>query len=408
MMNSKERIAILEVEEKYKYLEAHLNERSRRIWAAVEAKVFPKAGKTIVHKATGIDYKTIRKGQIEINMPSEERMPLDRIRKLGGGRKRLTEKDPDLLKMLDAMIEPGTRGDPETPLRWTCKSTPKLASELIAQGKKISQRTVVNLLHAQKYSLQSNRKTREGTNHPDRNEQFQFIHDRVKKLQKKHQPVISVDAKKKENVGNFKNNGKEWMPKGKAEMVNMHDFPDKNLGKVTPYGVYDLTKNEGWVNVGIDHDTASFAVDSIRNWWKNLGKNQYTDAKELLITADGGGSNGRRNRLWKVELQKFADEAELIIHVHHFPPGTSKWNKIEHRMFSFISQNWRGRPLLSRAIIVNLIANTTTQTGLKIFAELNEKSYKTGIKISDSEFKSINMQTMTFHPEWNYSILPKC
>lgn len=407
MKDAKQEQSIREIEKKYKYLKPYFNEKSRRAWAAVEVKSFAKAGKTIVHKATGIDYKTIKKGQFEINLSPEKRMPLNRIRKEGGGRKKLTEKDPSLLKALDALLDPSTRGDPETPLRWTCKSTAKLATELIAQGKKITDKTVGNIMHSLKYSLQSNRKTREGTDHPDRNEQFQLIHDSSKKFQKEGQPVISVDAKKKENIGNYKNNGREWMPKGKPEIVNMHDFPDKKLGKVTPYGVYDLAKNEGWVDVGIDHDTASFAVDSIRSWWWNLGKDRYPKAKKLLITADGGGSNGSRNRLWKFELQKLADESGLTIHVRHFPRGTSKWNKIEHRMFSFISQNWRGRPLISRAVVIDLIANTTTKTGLKIFAGLNERLYKTGIKISNSEFKLIKLKGISFHPEWNYSISPR-
>jgi hypothetical protein len=293
-------------------------------------------------------------------------------------------------------------------LRWTCESTTNIADALTKAGHPAAQRTVCDLLHEQKYTLQAHRKTREGKPHnPDRDQQFRHISESVEEMQTKNQPVVSVDAKKKELIGNYKNNGKEWRPQGSPRQVNSHDFPDKNLGKVAPYGVYDLSRNEGWVNVGISHDTASFAVASIRTWWKRMGRARYPKAKELMITADCGGSNGNRNRLWKVELQKLADELKMILHVRHFPPGTSKWNKIEHRLFSFISQNWRGKPLLTRAIVVNLIAHTKTTTGLRVQAVLDEHQYQTGIKVSDAEMASLNLTGESFHPEWNYRIVPR-
>jgi len=308
---------------------------------------------------------------------------------------------------LEALIEPVTRGDPESPLRWTCKSTTKLAAELRAMGYQVSQRTVCDLLEQLGYSLQSNRKIREGQSHPDRDAQFLHIASTVKEFQQRQQPVISVDTKKKELIGQFKNNGREWRLKGKPLAVNTHDFVDPELGKVIPYGIYDLSTNQGWVNVGIDHDTASFAVSSIRRWWQEMGKEIYPQATELLITADCGGSNGYRVRLWKMELQLLASEMGITIHVCHLPPGTSKWNKIEHRLFCHISQNWRGRPLTSLQVVVNLISNTRTSTGLKVTAKLDDNHYATGIKVPDQQFKAIAIDRHDFHGEWNYRIQPQ-
>ena len=394
------------VEIKYQRLTSVLNERTRRCWAATEAEGLGRGGISMVCRATGIDRKTIRAGLREIRTETNVLAP-DRIRKSGAGRKKLTEKDPALVNALNKLVEPTTRGDPESPLRWTTVSTPELAKTLTQRGHPVGQRTVCTLLHEQKYSLQSNRKTEEGTDHPDRDAQFRFINESTKKMQTKNQPVISVDTKKKELVGNYRNNGQEWRPKGKPRGVNTHDFADPELGKVAPYGVYDLSRNEGWVNVGITHDTASFAIESIRRWWTRMGRKRYPKAEELMITADCGGSNAHRSRLWKVELQSLADELKLTIHVRHFPPGTSKWNKIEHRLFSFISQNWRGKPLISRAAIVNLIANTKTTTGLTVKAMLDENNYETGRKVSDEEMNTLNLSRESFHPEWNYRIEPK-
>jgi len=405
-MSREEKIKI--TQSKYKRLSPHLNERTRRCWAATEADAFGWGGVTIVCQAIGMDAATVRAGRREINQETAA-APLHRIRREGGGRKPLTEKDPGLLPALDVLIKPTAAGSPMSPaLRWTCESTTNIAETLTKAGHPAAQRTVCDLLHEQKYSLQAHRKTREGKpHHPDRDQQFGFIVKSVDEAQTKNQPVISVDAKKKENVGNYKNSGKEWRPKGKPREVNMHDFPDKKLGKVAPYGVYDLSRNEGWVNVGISHDAASFAVASIRRWWKRMGRKRYPQAKELLITADCGGSNGNRNRLWKVELQKLADELKLILHIRHFPPGTSKWNKIEHRLFSFISRNWRGKPLLTLATVVQLIANTRTKTGLTVRAVLDENQYQTGIKVSDVEMARLNLIGESFHPEWNYRIVPR-
>ena len=311
-----------------------------------------------------------------------------------------------MIQDLDELLEPATRGDPETPLRWTYKSTTRLADELMARGHPVSQRTVCDLLDELGYSLQANRKTKEGSSHPDRDQQFMHISEKVKKLQSIGQPVISIDTKKKELVGEFKNGCQEWAKKGKPVEVNVHDFADPVLGKVIPYGVYDMTANKGWVNVGIDHDTAEFAVESIRRCWLEMGCPLYPDARQLLITADGGGSNGSRVRLWKLKLQKLADELDMTIYVCHFPPGTSKWNKIEHKMFSFISQNWRGRPLITREVVVNLISNTRTKKGFDITAKLDINSYKTGIKVSDEAFQKISIERDDFHGEWNYKIKP--
>jgi len=394
---------------KYEHLRSHMDEKVLRLWAAVEAQSLGRGGITQVAAATLLSRTTIYVGMSELESGGpgvESRLP-GKIRRAGGGRKKLKEKDPSLLQDLDELLEPATRGDPETPLRWTCKSTTKLAEELTARGHPVSQRTVCDLLDELGYSLQANRKTKEGSSHPDRDQQFVHISEKVKELQSIGQPVISVDTKKKEMIGEFKNGGQEWEKKGKPVEVNVYDFPDPILGKAIPYGVYDITANKGWVNVGIDHDTSEFAVESIRRWWREMGSPLYPDAKELLITADGGGSNGSRVRLWKLELQNLADELGMDINVCHFPPGTSKWNKIEHKMFSFISQNWRGRPLITREVVVNLISNTRTKKGLEITAKLDINSYKTGIKVSDQELQKIAIEKDDFHGEWNYKIKPR-
>ena len=316
------------------------------------------------------------------------------------------QTDPQLEQALERLVDPVTRGDPESPLRWTCKSTTQLAAELTRQGHPLSPSTVGRLLKAAGYSLQGNRKTKEGGQHPDRNAQFEHINARVKTFQKRVQPVISVDTKKKELVGNFRNSGREWLPQGEPEEVLVHDFMDKQLGKAIPYGVYDITRNEGWVSVGIDHDTARFAAQAIRRWWKKMGRKRHPAARELLITADGGGSNSSRCRLWKVALQELANGLEMPIHVCHFPPGTSKWNKIEHRMFCHITQNWRGRPLVRHEVIINLIANTSTQQGLRIKAELDQATYPLKTKVTDDELQAVQIKRHKFHGEWNYTILP--
>lgn len=391
---------------KYTALAPLLNERTRRCWAATEAQALGYGGISVVAQALGMARGTIHAGLAEVQSRGTAVTP-QRIRQGGGGRLPLTQKDPTLVAALNQLVEPTTRGDPESPLRWTCKSTTALAQELARAGHPISQRSVCTLLHAQQYSLQANRKTREGTQHPDRDAQFQYLNARVRQFQRAKQPVISVDAKKKELVGNFKMGGQEWQPRGTPEEVNVHDFPDPHLGKVTPYGVYDLSANEGWVNVGIDHDTAEFAVESIRRWWTHMGQVRYPHAKKLLVTADGGGSNSSRTRLWKVAVQQLADDLQRPIHVCHFPPGTSKWNKIEHRLFCFITQNWRGRPLLSRAMVVNLIASTTTRQGLTVRAMLDEHSYETGKKVTDAELAALRLKPQPFHGEWNYCLLPR-
>lgn len=390
---------------KYEHLRNRLNERDVRIWAATEATALGKGGKTIVHRATKLDYKTIRKGMVEIRIP-ENALPHDRIRKKGGGRKRKAEKDKKLLVILAELIEPATMGNPENPLRWISKSSRKIAKEMKKKAQNVSHVLVARELENMGYSLQANRKTHEGGHHPDRDQQFSFINEKAKDFQKRNQPVISVDTKKKENIGNFKNNGREYHQKGKAPAVNVYDFLDKEKGKVSPYGIYDLAKNKGWVSVGISSDTAEFAVNSIRAWWHEMGKTMYPQAEKLYINADGGGSNGSRNRLWKMELQNLANELGITIHVSHFPPGTSKWNKIEHRMFCFISKNWRGKPLVDRATVVTLIGNTTTEKGLSIKAKLDENIYEKGKKIPDEEFANIALKKELFHGEWNYTIAP--
>lgn len=400
--------AIERIETKYRLLASVLDERARRHWAASEARAYGWGGVSAVSTATGMSPNTIRKGLAELTArevdPDAE--VTSRLRKVGGGRKRLTETDPELSEELDRLVAPLTRGDPQSPLRWTCKSTRHLAQELSRQGHPISARAVAQLLNEAGYSLQNNRKTLEGTAHPDRNAQFEYINAKVKRFQRRGQPVISVDTKKKELVGPYKNNGREWQHKGAPERVDVHDFPDRELGKVIPHGVFDMSRNEGWVSVGIDHDTAQFAVQAIGRWWRKMGAKRYPRAKELLITADGGGSNGSRCRLWKVTLQTLSLRLGLPIHVCHFPPGTSKWNKIEHRVFSHITQNWRGRPLVSHEVIVNLIANTTTRAGLKLRAELDRGKYSTGIKIRDAELASLNLKRDSFHGDWNYVALP--
>lgn len=393
---------------KFNRIKAELDERGRRRWVACEALELGYGGIKAVAQATGLGERTIRRGCKE--MRQEANPPAyagRRIRSPGGGRKPLTEHDSNLIAALEALVEPTTRGDPMSPLRWTCKSTRKLAKALTEQGHKISHTKVAQLLEDLDYSLQSTRKTLEGKSNPDRDTQFRYINRCVKVFQRAGQPVISVDAKKKELVGPFANKGREYQSVGTPEPVRTHDFADKELGKVCPYGVYDMTDNRGWVSVGVDHDTAQFAVESIRRWWGHMGNVCYPRAQALLITADGGGSNASRNRLWKVELQKLADETGLMIYVRHLPPGTSKWNKIEHRMFCHITENWRGRPLINHEVIVNLIANTTTDTGLTIQAELDKNTYPTGISISDQEFKAVNLIPAKFHgKDWNYAIKP--
>jgi hypothetical protein len=390
------------IKQRFEALSGFLNERLRRIVAASEAAAIGYGGISIVSRATGVSRHAITMGCEELKHP--EKAIEKRIRKEGGGRKRTIDTDFTLKQDLESLIEPVSRGDPESPLRWTCKSLRKLSDELRQKGHKVSHNLVAGLLHQMDYSLQANRKTLEGTSHPDRNAQFEHINNKAKEYQAIEQPVISVDTKKRELVGDFKNGGKEIRPKGNPEKVRVHDFMIPELGKASPYGVYDITWNWGWVNVGIDHDTAAFAVESIRRWWQLMGEGRYPKAKQLLIAADSGGSNGYRIKLWKLELQKLADETGLSISVCHLPPGTSKWNKIEHRLFSFISQNWRGKPLVSHEVIVNLIAATTTREGLRVQCQLDTKSYAAGIKVSDKEMASINIERDSFHGEWNYTI----
>ena len=393
--------------EKYRVLCGVLDERGRRVWAAAEANSLPHGGVSLVANATGLSRSTIHAGLRELGKDRGEPLGAGRSRKAGGGRKPLTFHNPDLLKALEKLVEPTTRGDPESPLRWTCKSTRLLAEELQRQGYGIGDRKVADLLHHLGYSLQANAKTLEGGHHPDRNAQFEYVNAQTKKFLEQGLPVISVDTKKKELVGNYSNHGQEWRPPGEPEPTLLHDFPDKELGKVIPYGIYDVGRNQGWVSVGSDHDTAEFATDSILGWWKYMGYKAYPQATELLIMADAGGSNASRSRLWKVGVQRLADLTGLHIHVSHFPPGTSKWNKIEHRMFSFISKNWRGRPLVSYQTIVDLIANPRTTTGLKIKAKLTRRTYPSGMKIPASQMAELNLKPAAFHGEWNYSLSPQ-
>jgi hypothetical protein len=394
------------IEEKYNALRDFLDERTRRLWAAAEARSLPYGGTSVVSSVTGLSRTTILAGINELReRPSVKMLKQDsRVRRPGGGRKSLKDLEPSLEHDLELLVEPLTRGDPESPLRWTCKSTRKLAEELNRRGHRVGDRKVADLLHGLHYSLQANAKTREGSAHPDRNAQFEYINALTKAFQTRGQPVISVDTKKKELVGDFKNNGSEWQPRNQPEEVRVHDFEDKELGKVIPYGVYDLAKNEGWVTVGTDHDTSDFAIDTILGWWKRMGRHAYQQARELLILADSGGSNGSRSRLWKIGVQRLANETSLKVTVSHFPPGTSKWNKIEHRLFSFITQNWRGRPLVSHEVIVNLIGSTTTKSGLNVKARLSKKKYETGIKVSNEDFARIKIKPKRFHGDWNYTI----
>jgi transposase len=393
------------VRQRFTSLEAVLDEKSRRLVAAAESKALGRGGISAVCKTIGVSRQVIRRGLRELTQAPTH--PSGRIRRPGGGRKSAKQKDPALMVDLEKLVEPATRGDPESCLRWTSKSVRKLAEELAGMGHEVSYPVVAELLHEMGYSLQANRKTKEGDSHPDRNAQFEHINTRVHQHIGQQQPVISVDTKKKELVGDFRNGGQDWRPKGTPEKVRVHDFVIPELGRAAPYGIYDLAQNTGWVSVGIDHDTASFAVETIRRWWHAMGQEKYPQAKRLMITADGGGSNGSRLRLWKLELQTLADETGLTIAVSHFPPGTSKWNKIEHRLFSFISKNWRGQPLTSLQVIVSLIAGTTTRKGLKVHAEIDDSSYPAGIKVPDSEMDLINLRRDKFHGEWNYEILPR-
>lgn len=394
--------------EKYAALAPVLNERSRRLWAASEARALGRGGQTLLAKVTGMSRSTLHRGLQELAQGADHPDPLGgRVRSPGGGRKPLTYHQPLLPQALEALVEPTSRGDPQSPLRWTCKSVRQLAVELTAQGYGIGRQKVADLLHDLGYSLQANRKTKEGGTHPDRNAQFEYINAQVQAFQQRGQPVVSVDAKKKELVGEFKNGGREWCPQGQPVAVRVHDFVDPQLGKAIPYGVYDVTANTGWVSVGIDHDTAEFAVETLRRWWRHMGAPTYPKARALLITADGGGSNGSRCRLWKVTLQHLADELGLRITVCHFPPGTSKWNKIEHRLFSHIAINWRGQPLTSLTVIVNLIAHTTTRQGLSIQADLDTNHYPTGIMVSDQQLAAVNLKRAEFHGNWNYTIYPR-
>ncbi len=388
----------------YQVLGPLLSERARRLWAAVEARSLGRGGIA----ATGMSSATVAKGLRELAAAESGDVELspDRVRKPGGGRKRVRDEQPGLVEAIEHLVEPTARGDPESPLRWTCKSTSHLAAELRRQGFQVGPRTVAKELKEQDFSLQANRKTREGASHPDRNAQFGYINEQVIRFQKQGQPAVSVDTKKKELVGDFKNGGREWRPRGEPEEVRVHDFPDPKKKKAIPYGVYDLTCNEGWVSVGIDHDTARFAAASIKRWWRKMGKQRYPQAKKLLITADGGGSNSSRTRLWKVALQELADDLGLPLTVCHFPPGTSKWNKIEHRMFCHITRNWRGQPLTSYAVIVQLIGNTKTTTGLQIRAELDEHTYAIKETVTDEQLAKVRLTPAPFHGEWNYTINP--
>src|SRR5712692_1715376 len=396
------------LQEKYELLCPELDERGRRLWAASEALALGRGGIVTVAQATGLGERTIRRGQRELRRPAVSvAVASRRVRQPGGGRKRLVDEDPQVVGALEALVEPTARGDPRSPLRWTCKSTRRLAAELTRQGHRLSHTKVAQLLEGLGYSLQGLRKTKEGATHPDRNAQFEYINEQVQVFQRRGQPVVSVDTQKKELVGDFAHGGREYQPKGHPEKVRVYDFVDKDLGKAIPYGIYDLTANCGWVSVGLDHDTAKFAVATLRRWWHQMGRKVYRKARELLLTADGGGSNGSRCRLWKVELQRLADETGLTIMVCHFPPGTRKWNKIEHRMFCHINENWRGRPLVSREVVVNLIGHTTTKTGLAIRSALDEHSYPTGREVTAEQMESLALKQEKFHGEWNYTLRPR-
>lgn len=394
-----------ELSRKYRSILPVLSERQRRIYLSIEANHFGYGGVTKVSKLSGVSRVVITKGKKELE--DTKNAPIGNSREKGGGRKKTLDKYPEIWTELKSIIEPHTRGEPESALLWTSKSLRKIASELKEKGYSISYRVVGEILKSEGFSLQANKKTDEGKSHPDRNEQFHHIHQKVIDFQNEGNPVISVDAKKKELVGHFKNTGREWRPKGKPEETKVYDFPSDADGKVTPYGVYDLTNNKGWVSVGIDRDTSEFAVQSIRNWWHKMGKFYYKTPARLLITADGGGSNGSRVKLWKKEIQELANEINMEISICHFPPGTSKWNKIEHKLFSYISLNWRGKPLTSYEVVVKLIGSTKTNKGLMVFSELDENTYEKGIKVLDKDFKRINILKDNFHGEWNYTILPQ-
>ena len=393
------------IRKRFDLLSPILDERTRRLWAAAEAIVSEHGGITATSRATGISRRAITEGCKELQEAKPTPMP-SAVRRPGGGRQRIEDKHPDIKDRLESLVEPLTRGDPESPLRWTCKSVRVLANALKKMGIQVSHVAVAGLLKDMGYSLQANQKVKEGSFHPDRDAQFTYIYQQAEIFQEDHQPIISVDTKKKELVGDFKNAGRQWRPKGKPERVRVHDFALES-GKVAPYGVYDLTENAGWVNLGTDHDTSAFAVESIRRWWHKMGKEVYPKATRLLITADSGGSNGYRVRLWKKELQSLVDETGLIITVCHFPPGTSKWNKIEHRLFSFITMNWRGRPLISHEVIINLIASTRTKSGLRVQCELDVNKYPKGQKVSDQEMKKLRITPHEFHGEWNYALSPR-
>lgn len=396
------------IKAKYEALKSELDERGRRLWAATEARSLGHGGVATVARATGLAESTIRLGKKALTSPSPATSSPRRVRRQGAGRPSRTAQDQTLLQALDALVEPTTRGDPMSPLRWTCKSTRRLAQARCRQGHPVSHGKVGPLLQALNYSLQGLRKTREGTSHPARNAQFEYLNAQVKDFQHRGQPVVSVDTKKKELVGDFANSGREYYPQGAPERVRVHDFIDKHLGKAIPYGVYDMTQNCAWVGVGVDHDTAEFAVATLLQWWQRMGCQRYPHARQLLITADGGGSNGSRSRRWKVALQQLSATTGLEVRVCHFPPGTSKWNKIEHRLFCHITENWRGRPLVSREVIVNLIANTTTAMGLRVQAALDPSPYVTGKKVSDEELAQVNIHPADFHGnDWNYMIKPR-
>jgi hypothetical protein len=397
-----------QVRSRYAALRGRLDERALRLWAATEAKTHGRGGVVLVAGATGMSRQRIGDGLRELRAAAEAPRPAagGHIRRPGGGRKLAEQRDATLLADLEALVDPATRGHPETPLRWTCKSTARLAAALAEQGHRVDARTVARLLKQQHYSLQANRKTLEGADHPDRDAQFAYISAQTTAFQRCGQPVISVDTKKKELIGPFKQGGREWEPVGQPVEVNVHDFPDPELGKGIPYGVFDVTANQGWVSVGTDHDTPAFAVQSIRSWWQRMGCRRYPQASRLLVMADGGGGNSSRARLWKIELQGLAAELGFPISVCHFPPGTSKWNKIEHRLFCHITENWRGRPLVSHEVIVNLIGSTTTQAGLTVQAAIDPTPYPTGVKVTDEELARVPIQRADFHGEWNYTIAP--
>jgi Rhodopirellula transposase DDE domain len=393
------------LERKFNSLAGDLDERGRRRWAASEAIAIGYGGISVVSRASGLSAHTIRKGIRELE--SVQPLPSSRQRRHGGGRKPLEFHQPILLKAIDRLVEPTERGDPQSPLRWTCKSLSNLQNELRRQGFDVGRTKIGTILRSLGYSLQGNRKTREGNDHPDRNAQFEHIARRVRACQRGGRPAVSVDTKKKEVLGNKANAGKEFRPKGEPLLVDTHDFPDQELGKAIPYGVYDIHQNRAWVSVGVSHDTAEFAVEAIRRWWKQLGKKRYQSSTRLLVTADSGGSNGNRNRLWKYELQKLADETGLIIEVCHYPPGTSKWNKIEHRLFCHITRNWRGVPLESHQVVVNLVSSTRTNKGLEVHCRLDTTNYEKGRKITDTEISALNIKYNAFHGDWNYEIRPR-